>query len=145
MSKIKKIFIQGPISPEFVAKSIGDHAHKTKIGGHSIFLGQVRADEVNDQIVSAIEYTSHIDLAEEKMANLREEVFTKFEISCLHVYHSLGLVEAGQLCFFVFTSSKHRKEAMDACEFLVEQFKKNIPVWGKEILDNEEHVWKKNQ
>lgn len=145
MSKIKKIFIQGPISPEFVAKSIGDHAHKTKIGGHSIFLGQVRADEVNDQIVSAIEYTSHIDLAEEKMANLREEVFTKFEISCLHVYHSLGLVEAGQLCFFVFTSSKHRKEAIDACEFLVEQFKKNIPVWGKEILDNEEHVWKKNQ
>lgn len=145
MSKIKKIFIEGPIAPEYVAKSIANHASKTNIGGHSIFLGQVRADEIGGQTVKAIEYTAHVDLAEEKMAALREETFAKFELSCLHVYHSLGLVEAGQLCFFVFTSSKHRKQAMDACEFLVEQFKINIPVWGKEILENEQHVWKTNQ
>lgn len=145
MNKIKKIFIEGPVLPEFIAKSIANHATKTNIGGHSIFLGQVRADVKEEGVVQAIEYTSHVPMAEEKMAELREEIFEKFELNCLHVYHSLGIIEVGQLCFFVFTSSKHRKQAIDACEYLVERFKKDIPVWGKEILDNNQHVWKINQ
>jgi hypothetical protein len=47
----------------------------------------------------------------------------------------LGEVEVGELCLFVFTSSKHRKAAMDACDELVERIKTELPVWGKEILD----------
>ena len=42
--KPKKVFLDGPISPDFVAKSIASHSTKKDIGAHSIFLGQVRED-----------------------------------------------------------------------------------------------------
>ena len=140
----KNIFVQGPISPEKIANSIANHATKTDIGGHSIFLGQVRADQVDGKTVRAIEYTRYEDMSLEKMHEIREAIFSKYDLSCLHVYHSLGTVEVGEICLFVFTSSKHRKAAMNACDELVERIKAELPVWGKEILDTEGHLWKVN-
>ena len=46
MSK-KTVFIEGPISSEFIGQSIAKHQSKTTIGAHNIFLGQVRADEID--------------------------------------------------------------------------------------------------
>jgi molybdopterin synthase catalytic subunit len=146
MSKAtKNIFIQGAISPEFISTSIGKHAAKTEIGAHSIFLGQVRADMIDGKKVESIEYTTYQEMALEKMTELREQLFAKFELTCLHVYHSLGIVKTGEICLFVFASSSHRKNAIAACEELVERIKAELPVWGKEILEEGEHQWKINQ
>jgi molybdopterin synthase catalytic subunit len=140
----KNIFVQGPISPESIAKSIANHSSKTDIGGHSIFLGQVRADEKEGGKVTGIEYTAYEDMALEKAFEIREAIFAKYPLSCMHIYHSLGEVKVGEICLFVFTSSKHRKAAIDACEELVERIKKEVPVWGKELIDNDGSVWKEN-
>ncbi|WP_373496190.1 molybdenum cofactor biosynthesis protein MoaE [Aquiflexum sp.] len=140
----KNIFVSGAISPDKIAKSIANHSTKTDIGGHSIFLGQVRADEKEEGKVTAIEYTAYEEMASEKAFEIREAIFAKYPLSCMHIYHSLGEVKAGEICLFVFTSSKHRKAAIDACEELVERIKKEVPVWGKEILENEKTVWKEN-
>lgn len=142
--KIKNIFVQGAISPDFIAQSIAKHQSKTDIGGHSIFLGQVRADQVNGKVVSAIEYTTFEELALNQMHELREEIFSKYPLTCMHVHHSLGKVSTGEICLFVFTSSKHRKAAMEACNALVEQIKAELPIWGKEIFADESHQWKQN-
>ena len=141
---IKNIFIEGAIEPAFIAESIAKHQTKTNIGGHSIFLGQVRADVIDGRSVSAIEYTTYNQMALEKMDEIREEIFGKYDITCMHVYHSLGKVAAGQVCLFVFTSSKHRKVAIDACEETVERIKAELPVWGKEIFADETYQWKEN-
>lgn len=142
---IKNIFTQGAISPTFIADSIAKHSAKTNIGAHSIFLGQVRADEVDGRIVSAIEYTSHEDMALEKMHEIREEIFDKYELTCMHVHHSLGAVKEGEICLFVFTSSGHRKAATEACNEVVERIKAELPVWGKEIFEDATHQWKVNK
>jgi len=141
---MKNIFKQGAISAAFIAESIEKHKSKTNIGGHSIFLGQVRADKINDKEVMAIEYSAYEDMALEKMHEIREEIFTKYELTCLHVYHSLGHVNAGEISLFVFASSVHRKAAIDACEEIVERIKSELPVWGKEIFDNQSYQWKEN-
>jgi molybdopterin synthase catalytic subunit len=141
---MKDIFTEGPISPQFIADSIAKHSSKTNIGGHSIFLGQVRADNVEGQTVEAIEYTAHREMALEQMHRIREEMFTKFPLTCMHVHHSLGKVNKGEICLFVFTSSRHRKAAIDACTETVERIKAELPVWGKEILGNEGYQWKEN-
>lgn len=143
--KIKNIFTQGPVESSFIADSIAKHATKTSIGGHSIFLGQVRADEINGKIVEAIEYTSHEEMALEKMAAIREDIFAKYPLTCMHVHHSLGTIAAGEICLFVFTSSAHRKAAIDACTECVERIKAELPVWGKEIFQGEGYQWKVNQ
>lgn len=143
-SKTKNIFVQGPINPTFIGESIAKHATKTSIGGHSIFLGQVRKDVIKDKEVAAIEYTTYEEMALEKMTELRESIFEKYPLTCMHIYHSLGVVEAGQICLFVFTSAVHRKEAIEACEEMVELIKKELPVWGKEIFADESYQWKVN-
>ena len=63
----------------------------------------------------------------------------------MHVYHSLGKVAAGEICLFVFTSSAHRKAAIDACNETVERIKAELPVWGKEIFLDESIQWKTNK
>ena len=137
--------MQGPVEPGFIAESIAKHATNTAIGGHSIFLGQVRADEVNGKKVAAIEYTSHTEMALEKMHEIRQDIFAKYPLTCMHIHHSLGAVRAGEICLFVFTSSAHRKAAIDACEECVERIKAELPVWGKEIFEGEGYQWKMNQ
>lgn len=141
----KNIFVHGPVEPVFIAESIAKHNSKTSIGGHSIFMGQVRKDNIDGKLVSAIEYTAFEELAIEKMQVIREEIFEKYSLICMHVYHSLGMVKAGEICLFVFTSSAHRKPAMDACEEIVERLKTELPVWGKEIFEDNTHHWKVNQ
>jgi molybdopterin synthase catalytic subunit len=146
MSKpVKNIFTHGPIVPAFIAESIAKHSAKKDIGAHSIFLGQVRADVIDGKTVAAIDYTAYEDLALEKMHEIREEIFSNYELTCMHVHHSLGEVKAGEICMFVFTSSKHRKIAIDACEEVVERIKADLSVWGKEIFEDESHQWKVNK
>lgn len=141
----KNVFIEGAISPAFIADSIAKHGTKTEIGGHSLFLGQVRADKIDGKEVTAIEYTAHREIAEEVLFTIREETFQKFDITCMHIYHSLGTVRTGEICLFVFTSSRHRAQAIESCSYLVERIKKEVPVWGKEILAEGDYSWKINQ
>ena len=143
--KPKNIFVQGPIAASFIADSIEKHKSKTDIGGHSIFLGQVRADKIDGKEVSCIEYTTYEEMALEKMYVIREDIFAKYDLICMHVYHSLGKVAAGEISLFVFTSSVHRKAAIEACEETVERIKAELPVWGKELFGDESYHWKVNQ
>ena len=143
--KPKNIFVKGPIAASFVGESIQQHSTKTGIGAHSIFLGQVRADIIGGKTVTGIEYTTYEDMALEKMHEIRESIFSKYPLDCMHVYHSLGIVAAGEISLFVFTSSAHRKAAIDACEEAVERIKAELPVWGKELFDNATYQWKENK
>lgn len=142
--KNKKVFIDAPISPFFIADSIAKHSAKKEIGAHSIFLGQVRNDLINGKETLAIHYTAYQELAEEVFYKIREDSFDKFELTCLHIYHSLGTVPSGEICLFIFTSSPRRAAAMQACEYIVERIKKEVPIWGKEILEDDTYRWKEN-
>ncbi len=143
--KIKNVFVQGAITPEKIATSIAHHQVKTNIGGHDIFLGQVRADEIDGKAVTAIDYSAHEDMSNQAMHEIREAAFERFDLTCMHIYHSLGEVKAGEICLFVFTSSAHRKECFEATRFLVEEIKANAPIFGKEVFEDETHVWKENK
>ena len=142
--KPKNVFREGAISSQFIADSIAKHQSKTGIGAHNIFLGQVRADEVNGKVVSAIDYTAYEDMANQKFCEIREAAFEKFDLNCMHIYHSIGKVNTGEICLFVFVSSPRRKEVFPAIEFIVEEIKANVPVFGKEIFEDETHQWKVN-
>ena len=143
--KLKKSsFIQGAIAAEFIGNSIAKHQSKTTIGAHNIFLGQVRADEIEGKTVVAIEYSVYEEMAEQSFYEIREAAFAKYDLTCMHIYHSLGLVKTGEICLFVFVSAPRRKVVFEAIEFLVEEIKRKVPVFGKEIFVDETYTWKKN-
>ncbi|MEY3237662.1 MAG: hypothetical protein RI883_1763 [Bacteroidota bacterium] len=141
---LKNCFKQGAISAQFIGDSIAKHQSKKTIGAHQIFLGQVRADEIDGKDVLAIEYSAYEEMANKVFDEIREAAFEKFELVCMHIYHSIGVVEAGEICLFVFVSSKHRKMAQKAIEFIVEEIKEKVPVFGKELFADSSHVWKVN-
>ena len=142
--KVKNVFVEGPIPPSKIAQSIEKHSTMHDIGAHSLFLGQVRADEKEGRKVGAIDYTCYREMADLVFHEIREETFAKFHLTCMHIYHSLGYVKSGEISLFVFTSSKHRRMAIDACSYVVEAIKSKAPVWGKEIFEDESHEWKVN-
>ena len=142
--KKHKVFVEGAISPQFIADSIAKHSTKTSIGAHDIFLGQVRNDVINGKTVQAIDYSAYDEMAEEKFHEIREAAFAKFKLTCMHIYHSFGKVKAGEISLFVFVSSAHRADAFNASRFIVEEIKANVPIWGKEIFEDETHSWKTN-
>ncbi len=140
----KSSFIQGAIASSFIGDAIAKHQSKTTIGAHNIFLGQVRADSIEGKKVVAIEYSAYEEMAEQSFYEIREAAFAKYELSCLHIYHSLGLVKTGEICLFVFVSAPRRKVVYEALEFLVEEIKEKVALFGKEIVEDETYTWKKN-
>lgn len=144
MKNYKNILVDGAISANFIADKISAHQSKNEIGAHSIFLGQVRADVIDGRQVTAIEYTCYETMVLKVMHRIREKVLNSYKLSCLHVYHSIGSVPTGEICLFVFTSSLHRRDAIGACEALVEMIKLELPIWGKEVFDSKSYQWKVN-
>ena len=144
LRKPKPIFKQGAISAESIGVSIANHQTKTEIGAHNIFMGQVRADEIDGKKVVAIEYTANEELANEAVFAIREQAFEKYDLTCMHIYHSLGEVKVGEICLFIFVSSPRRNAANEACRYILEAIKKDAPIFGKEIFDDSTHQWKVN-
>ena len=142
--KVKNVFKEGAIAPDFIANAIAKHQVKSNIGAHNIFLGQVRADKVDGKMVSAIEYSAYETMANQKFHEIREQTFIKYDITCMHIYHSLGKVAVGEVCLFVFVSAPHRKVVFEALEYVVEAIKKDVPVFGKELFEDDSYQWKVN-
>ncbi len=142
VKKRKKLFVEGAIQPDFIAHSIARHSSKTDIGAHAIFLGQVRADEKDGKQVLSIEYTAYEPMAEQIMTDLRESFFAQYpDMTCLHIYHSLGTVKAGEISLFVFVSCRHRQQSFQALAHIVDTLKADLPVWKQEFYSGGTYHW----
>ncbi len=130
--KPKKVFTDGPILPEKIANSISSHQSKTDISEHSIFLEQVQKKIIGGRELFAVDYSVDEGAVEGILYDIRESAFAKFNLSCLHMYHSLGEVKVGEINFFVFTSSATEKEAAEACSYLVGEFRSRVKIVANE-------------
>ncbi|MEO0507773.1 MAG: molybdenum cofactor biosynthesis protein MoaE [Bacteroidota bacterium] len=143
-TKVKSVFHEGAISPSFIADCIAAQQQRTEIGAHDIFLGQVRADEIENKIVAAIEYSAYESMALQKFTEIEKKTREKFEITDVQIYHSLGKVHVGEICLFVFVCAPHRRVTFEALEFTVEAIKAEVPVFGKELFEDDSYQWKVN-
>lgn len=140
----KNPFVQGPIPPGLLGSEMAKHQSKTGIGGHAFFLGQVRADRAGDAVVTDIDFSAYEEMALERLHVIREDAFAKWPLSCIHVYHSVGKVPVGSLCFLVLVSSAHRQACFESLPYIVDRFKAEVPVFGREIFSDGSDRWKKN-
>ena len=143
--KIKNILFEGAIPPEKIATSIANHQSKTHIGAHAIFMGQVRADQIEGKQVHAIEYTAQETMANQVCHDIREESFKNYDLSCMHIHHSIGIVPKGEICLFVFVSGAHREVVYKALPHIVDEIKAKLPIFGKEIFEDHSYQWKVNR
>lgn len=134
---------EGPVSQKIITHLIEKMGGKTDSGGHMIFLGQVRADVIDGLKVKAIEYSAYIELVNVEAEKIKKTIFSEFaDVKSIEIVHSTGIVNAGEISLLVFVSAGHRHQAMQACSKTVELIKVNLPVWKKEIFEDDSHKWK---
>jgi molybdopterin synthase catalytic subunit len=133
----------GPISQKLISRLIEKTGGKTDSGGHMLFLGQVRADEIQGKKVKSIEYSAYSELVNAEAEKIKKTIYAEFsDVKSVKIVHSTGLVNAGEVSLLVFVSAGHRQQAMQACSKTVELIKEKLPVWKKEIFDDDSHKWK---
>lgn len=145
MNPLAPLFLEGAIPYTVITACMQQYATDKTAGAYSCFLGQVRNDEVNGMPVTAISYTAYVEMANDKMREIARAIQQQFQLKAIEVKHSLGIVKTGEVCLFVLTVATHRKAAMQACDLLVERIKAELPIWGKELMDNDNYQWKINQ
>ena len=142
---IPSYLIKGPVTQKVITLFIEITGEKTDSGGHSVFLGQVRADEADGKKVKAIEYEAYEGMVKVEADKIKKTILSEFEdAKSIDIVHSTGIVNAGEISLFVLVSAGHRHQAIKACSKAVELIKEKLPVWKKEIFDDNSHVWKKN-
>jgi len=138
-----KYIINGPVTQEDIKSILDGMSGRSDAGGHTFFLGQVRADTVDGKRVKAIEYSNYEGLIGVEMEKIRCTIFEEFgDVKSIDIMHSTGIVKVGEISLLVAVSAGHRKQAIEACNRAVELAKERLPVWKKEIYEDSSHTWK---
>jgi molybdopterin synthase catalytic subunit len=142
---ITSYLINGPVTIDIISLFFVNMGTMMDSGGHSIFVGQVRADEINGKKVKAIEYSAYEGMVKIEGDRIKETILSEFkDTRSIDIVHSTGIVNAGEISLFVLVSSGHRHQAIEACSKAVELIKEKLPVWKKEIFEDNSHEWRQN-
>jgi molybdopterin synthase catalytic subunit len=140
---MSEYLVNGPIGPELITGLVSIHDEKNDAGGISVFIGIVRSDQTGMKTVAAIDYSAYEDMVSQEADKIKEEILSEFnDVKSVKIIHSSGVVKAGEISLFVLVSAGHRRQAIDACSKTVELIKERLPVWKRELFDNESHQWK---
>ena len=102
------------------------------IGGVATFLGTAR-DFSKGRDIETISFEHYGGMAEKKLAELREKILSEHDILALSIIHRVGDVVPGENIVLIIAASKHRAAAFDACRACIDELKKTVPIWKKEI------------
>jgi molybdopterin synthase catalytic subunit len=112
-------------------------------GGTAVFLGSVRRSP-EDGLVNRIEYSAHEAMLEAEFGRIVAEAVGRWPDVRVAACHRLGAVETGEASMAVAVAAPHRAHALDACRHVVEEAKRRLPIWKREILDDGSASWRDN-
>ncbi|MFT4513114.1 MAG: molybdopterin converting factor subunit 1 [Planctomycetota bacterium] len=105
------------------------------------FAGTTRNHNEGAEVLS-LSYETYTEMAQRVMCGLFEEAVKCFPITRARVVHRLGEVPVGQASVVVVVASAHRGPAFDACRFLMDRLKNEVPIWKREKLkDGDGERW----
>ncbi len=116
--------------------------HGPEEGGIVHFFGVARtSSHESSKKVIRLEYEAYEVMARAEMEKIFSETKRKFGVNKTIVIHRTGIVEIGQAAVAIAVASAHRAEAFDACRYLIDELKKRVPIWKKEVyVDGSEWV-----
>mgnify|MGYP000853588459 FL=1 len=127
--------VREPVSVSELAAAVEDRA----AGAVVTFDGMVR-DHDRGRDVIAIAYSAHPS-ADEVMAQIAREIAGRPGLRAVAVVHRTGDLGIGDTALGVAVSADHRAPAFDAVRDIVEEVKRRLPVWKRQLFADGTHEW----
>lgn len=106
-------------------------------GGTCVFLGTVR----NDCGVTSIDYSAYESMTVEEIERILAEAHERWPGARVMLQHRLGVIPAGDASIAIAAAAPHRDEAFAACRHVIEEVKKRLPIWKKELRGDGSEQW----
>ena len=120
-------------------QKVVDYVTDPEAGAIATFIGTTRNNNEGRKVI-ALDYEAYPEMAEKELARIGEEAKKKWPICKMAIVHRLGAVQIGEASVIIVVSSAHRDAAFAASRFAIEEIKKTVPIWKKEVFEGGE-VW----
>jgi molybdopterin synthase catalytic subunit len=112
------------------------------LGGIVTFQGATRRDLDREHgAVLRLEYEAYEGMARQQLERLAAEATRRWSAGRVAVIHRIGGVRPGELSVVIAVASVHRKEAFEACRWLIDTLKKDVPIWKKDVFEDGTTRW----
>ena len=118
-----------PLEPQKALDMVRNPEH----GGVVLFLGTGRASSRGRKVLR-LQYEAYPAMAEKRLQEIEEEMRRRWGPLEVAILHRLGRVEVGEIGVAIAVSAPHRRQAFAACRFAIDQLKKSVPLWKKEVF-----------
>ena len=115
------------------ARLVAERKASSGIGAAIYFVGMVRGRE-EDRQISAIEYEAFPAMAEHQFHLLFDQMEKRWPVESVRLVHRIGRVNVNEPSLWVEVVAPHRGEAFAACQWLIDEMKRVIPIWKKPQL-----------
>ncbi|HET8563261.1 MAG TPA: molybdenum cofactor biosynthesis protein MoaE [Candidatus Binatia bacterium] len=116
-----------------------DFVADPEAGAIVTFIGTTRNNNEGRKVI-ALDYEAYPEMAEKELARLGEEAKKKWEICRMAIVHRIGPVQITEPSVIIAVSAAHREAAFAACRFAIEEIKRTVPIWKKEVYEGGE-IW----
>jgi len=129
-------------TPLAIDRAVASVSHP-QAGGIAVFLGVTRAEDHPSAKagLSALDYEAYEELAMKQLAELAARARKRWPILRLAVLHRTGRVGIEEPSVVIAVSTPHRKEAFQACEWLIDTLKTDVAIWKKEVWSDGQTTW----
>jgi molybdopterin synthase catalytic subunit len=124
-----------PIDLAELVRYVGD----PEAGAIVPFIGTTRNNNEGRKVI-ALDYEAYPEMAEKELARIGADAAKLWPICRMAIVHRLGPVRIGEASVIIVVSSAHRDAAFAASRFAIEEIKKTVPIWKKEVYEGGE-VW----
>ena len=122
------------LTPEPIneASLVSQRTMSAGMGAAIYFSGVVRGSE-GDAAITAIDYEAFELMARHQFGLLFDEIEKRWPVESVRVVHRIGLVKVGEPSLWVQILAPHRAEAFAACQWLIDEMKRVVPIWKKAV------------
>ncbi len=129
-----------PLSLEPLIAAVRSDACGAVVG----FLGVVRETADDGRAVDGLEYEAYPAMAIPEMRAIASEAEEHFEGARVAIVHRVGTLRVGEPSVAIVAAAPHRGPAFDACEYAIDELKRRVPIWKKELYVDGTAVWREN-
>ncbi len=134
MAEVWVDLLSGPIPISRVREFVGGDP---ALGGIVVFEGVTRAEaDPQHGALQRLDYEAYDAMARGRLEGIAKQAVDRFGAKRVAIVHRLGSVRPGETSVVIAVACGHRAEAFDACRWLIDTLKRDVPIWKKDVFED---------